>query len=90
LLEPLLLPLERVPSQLSSLAEGRGRSIAVAGTAADTLIPLLHSAGFAPADSGIRQPDAIFVAQLAAGAEPGAPPKPLYLRPPDAKLPQPS
>jgi tRNA threonylcarbamoyladenosine biosynthesis protein TsaB len=89
LLEPVLLPLDAVASRLVALAEGMGRTIAVAGTATDTIIPLLRAAGFAPADSGVRQPDAIFVAQLARAVEPGPPPKPLYLRPPDAKLPQP-
>jgi tRNA threonylcarbamoyladenosine biosynthesis protein TsaB len=88
LLEPVLLPLEDVPPQLPSLAEGRGRDITVAGTAAERLIPLLRAAGFLPADSGVREPDAVFVAHLASAAKPGPPPKPLYLRPPDAKLPQ--
>jgi hypothetical protein len=37
----------------------------------------------------VRQPDAVFVARLGADATAGAPPKPLYLRPPDAKLPGP-
>jgi hypothetical protein len=40
-----------------------------------------------PSDSLVRQPDAIFVARLAASAPEGPPPKPLYLRGPDAKLP---
>lgn len=87
LLEPVLVSLEDVPERMRTLAEGRGPSLTVAGTAAETVIPRLRSAGFAPTDSLVRQPDAIFVAQLAAIAQPGAPPKPLYLRPPDAKLP---
>ena len=87
LLEPVLLPLHEAPARLAALAEGRSRDITLAGTAAETLIPLLRPFGFTPTDSLIRQPDAIFVAHLAAVAEPGPPPRPLYLRPPDAKLP---
>jgi len=88
LLEPVLLPLEAAPSKLAALAEGRGPDIALAGTAAEALLPLLlRDTGLLPADSCVRQPDAIFVAHLAAMKEPGPPPAPLYLRPPDAKLP---
>ena len=87
LLGPVLLPLEDAAARLASLAEDHGREIVLAGTATDALAPLLRSSGFVPSDSLIRQPDAIFVAQLAARAPEGPPPKPLYLRPPDAKLP---
>ncbi len=87
LLEPVLVPLEAAVTRLTLLAERNGGEIALAGTAADALIPLLQSSGFAVADSMVRQPDAIFVARLAALAPVGPPPKPLYLRPPDAKLP---
>jgi hypothetical protein len=48
---------------------------------------MLEQAGLQPLDSLVRQPDAVFVARLAAGAPEGPPPKPLYLRAPDAKLP---
>jgi tRNA threonylcarbamoyladenosine biosynthesis protein TsaB len=87
LLEPVLLPLEDAALRLASFSERHGPKIALAGTATDALGPLLRSSGFVPSDSLVRQPDAIFVAQLAALAPVGAPPKPLYLRPPDAKLP---
>jgi tRNA threonylcarbamoyladenosine biosynthesis protein TsaB len=87
LLEPVLVPLSEAPARLVSLAERNGLAVALAGTATDALGPLLRSSGFAPSDSLVRQPDAIFVAQLAAVAPDGPPPKPLYLRPPDAKLP---
>jgi tRNA threonylcarbamoyladenosine biosynthesis protein TsaB len=87
LLEPTLVPLAEAVSRLASLAERNGVEIVLAGTAAEALSPLLRSAGFVPTDSLVRQPDAIFVAQLAALAPEGAPPRPLYLRPPDAKLP---
>ena len=87
LLEPTLVPLGDAAARLVSLIERNGREIALAGTAAEALGPLLRSSGFVPNDSLIRQPDAIFVAQLAALALEGPPPRPLYLRPPDAKLP---
>lgn len=87
LLEPVLLPLEDAVARLATLAERHGREIVLAGTATDALIPLLRLSGFVPSDSLVRQPDAVFVAQLAALAPVGPPPKPLYLRPPDAKLP---
>jgi len=87
LLEPMLMPLEHAASRLAALAAHSGREFTLAGTAADALIPLLRSSGFAVTDSRVRQPDAIFVARLAALAPVGPPPKPLYLRPPDAKLP---
>jgi tRNA threonylcarbamoyladenosine biosynthesis protein TsaB len=87
LLEPVLLPLEHAAARLASLAEHSGFEIVLAGTATDALAPLLRASGFVPSDSFVRQPDAIFVAHLAALAPQGPPPKPLYLRPPDAKLP---
>jgi tRNA threonylcarbamoyladenosine biosynthesis protein TsaB len=87
LLEPELVPLVEAAARLVSLAGRNGRAIVLAGTAAEALGPLLRSAGFEPSDSLIRQPDAIFVARLAALAPEGPPPRPLYLRPPDAKLP---
>lgn len=87
LLEPILVPLADAAAHLISLAERNGGEIALAGTAAEALGPLLRSSGLVPADSLVRQPDAIFVAKLAALAPDGPPPRPLYLRPPDAKLP---
>ena len=87
LLEPVLLPLADAPARVAALFERRGGELVLAGTAAEALGPVLHSAGLSPRDSLVRQPDAIFVAQLAAVAPVGPPPAPLYLRPPDAKLP---
>ena len=85
LLEPVLVPLSQAPARLASFVVKNGRAVTLAGTAAEALAPLLTVS--APSDSLIRQPDAIFVAELAAIAPAGPPPKPLYLRPPDAKLP---
>jgi tRNA threonylcarbamoyladenosine biosynthesis protein TsaB len=59
-------------------------SIALAGTAADAVAAKLKQ-GRA---TSIRQPDALWVARLAALAPgPSEAPRPLYLRAPDAKLP---
>jgi tRNA threonylcarbamoyladenosine biosynthesis protein TsaB len=85
LLEPMLTALEEAPSQIRALSI-KG-SVVLAGTAAEMLAPLLEAGGYSPRDSGIRQPDARYVALLARSMEPGPPPKPLYLRAPDAKLP---
>ncbi len=59
--------------------------IALAGTAASRACEALAKRFVL---SGVRQPDALWVARLAQDAPIGdGPPKPLYLRAPDAKLP---
>ena len=66
---------------------GRG-GLAVAGTAAGEAMRILREEGCNPTHSQIVAPDAVWVARLAAIApEPGTIPPPLYLRPPDARLP---
>lgn len=63
-----------------------GFRLALAGTASQTSAEAL--VGLDIVRTMIAQPDALWVARLAAGApEPEGPPAPLYLRPPDAKLP---
>jgi len=86
LLEPTLVPLWEASARLASFADN-GPEVALVGTAAEALAPLLKASALSPSDSLVRQPDAVFVARLAATTPPGPPPKPLYLRPPDAKLP---
>jgi tRNA threonylcarbamoyladenosine biosynthesis protein TsaB len=86
-LEPMLVPLAMATEQIKALAAGRNGAMALAGTATELLIPILGAAGLQASDSGIRQPDARYVATLAISAPVGPRPKPLYLRPPDAKLP---
>jgi tRNA threonylcarbamoyladenosine biosynthesis protein TsaB len=86
LMAPELILLEASAKRIVGLAPGRG-PVLLAGTAADSVGPMLEQAGLQPLDSLVRQPDAVFVARLAAGAPEGPPPKPLYLRAPDAKLP---
>jgi tRNA threonylcarbamoyladenosine biosynthesis protein TsaB len=87
LLAPELIALSDAPARLANLAANEGRAVALAGTAAEALLPLLQGADFDVSYSLVRQPDAIFIARLARALPEGPPPKPLYLRPPDAKLP---
>ena len=79
-IEPAILPFEDAVAVLARLTG----KIALAGTAAAAAQARLPHAVL----SGVRQPDALWVARLAM-TMPAAdtPPKPLYLRPPDAKLP---
>lgn len=66
-----------------------GNNLALAGTAAELLRSLMGSEGRKLPPAKVQQPDAIFVARLGALlAAPDAPPRPLYLRAPDAKLPK--
>ncbi|MGQ0742470.1 MAG: tRNA (adenosine(37)-N6)-threonylcarbamoyltransferase complex dimerization subunit type 1 TsaB [Alphaproteobacteria bacterium] len=83
--EPMLLAIGeaamRVASQIPQTAE-----VALAGTASQIFAPLLAARGLKTRDSMVRQPDAVFVAELAEREpEPRHAPAPLYLRPPDAK-----
>lgn len=87
LLGPGLVPADEAVVTARSLSEKDGAP-ALVGTAAEWMQRELNGRGIAAADSGVRQPDAVFVARLAAKRPaPDAPPKPLYLRAPDAKLP---
>jgi tRNA threonylcarbamoyladenosine biosynthesis protein TsaB len=71
----------------SALSRLRGR-IVLAGTAAVRTAEALQPSGLETQVCDIVVPDAIWVARLAARMEPGeSPPRPLYLRAPDAKLP---
>ena len=87
LLAPELVLLGAAAARVAAFVSSCGRSVVIAGTAAEAVLPLLQRAGLEPSDSGVRQPNAVFVAKLATGITGGPPPKPLYLRPPDAKLP---
>jgi tRNA threonylcarbamoyladenosine biosynthesis protein TsaB len=84
LLEPMLVAFADAPAKLAPFFARIGNRAVLAGTASPLLMPLLPGG---LADSGIRQPHARHVAFLAAQADAGATPKPLYLRAPDAKLP---
>ena len=87
LVSPELIALQTVGERVGELAKVHGGQIALAGTAAPVVGALLEEAGLDATDSLVRQPDAVFVAQLAALSPEGPRPKPLYLRPPDAKRP---
>jgi tRNA threonylcarbamoyladenosine biosynthesis protein TsaB len=64
--------------------------LAIAGTAGQPAADIIAGRGRSCRSVEILYPDALWVAQLALGApEPGEIPRPLYLRPPDAKLPAP-
>jgi tRNA threonylcarbamoyladenosine biosynthesis protein TsaB len=77
---PTVLSYEAAITALSKLE----RPLALAGTAAPEALNRLPRAAL----STVRQPDALWVARLARGMPAtDAPPKPLYLRPPDARLP---
>ena len=86
ILPPMLVALTSAPTELARLAEEHGRAALVCGTAAEMMITLPHSLHFS--DTQIRQPDAVWVARLAQSEPAGPSPRPLYLRPPDAKLPE--
>jgi tRNA threonylcarbamoyladenosine biosynthesis protein TsaB len=57
--------------------------LVLAGTAAPRLAGILNTVRI----TNILAPDAVWVAKLAANMESSSVPRPLYLRPPDAKLP---
>ena len=77
---PCVVPFEQAVAQIAAITQ----SCVLAGTAAARAHATLPTARL----SSVVQPDALWVARLArALPAPEAPPKPLYLRPPDAKLP---
>ena len=80
MLSPCILPFEAAVVKISQLTG----AFVLAGTAAARAHEQLPNAAL----SNVLQPDALWVAQLARSLPPqDAAPKPLYLRPPDAKLP---
>lgn len=87
LVEPMLLPLADAATRIAAIAPN-GERITLAGSAAEIFAPILATRGVQSIDSKLREPDALYVARLAEQApEPSHVPDPLYLRPPDAKLP---
>lgn len=86
-IKPEVLALGDAATRVAAVAKNVD-VIALAGTAAEIFAPLLATRGLETKDSGVRQPDALFVAKLTMReAEPKDAPTPLYLRAPDAKLP---
>jgi tRNA threonylcarbamoyladenosine biosynthesis protein TsaB len=83
ILPPTVFPFDQAMEMLSALPGDE--PIALAGTAAPRACDALAKRFVL---SSIRQPDALWVARLAANAEAtDFAPRPLYLRAPDAKLP---
>jgi tRNA threonylcarbamoyladenosine biosynthesis protein TsaB len=82
---PAALPLDAAVELI------HGHEAVLAGNAAGRLAPALTARGIAcVVAEGREQPDAALIAALAARRQPDVtPPAPLYLRPPDAKLPTP-
>jgi tRNA threonylcarbamoyladenosine biosynthesis protein TsaB len=89
-----------IPDQLVSFEEAVrailefhnnfGGRMSIAGTAAEQAADALRAQGCDSMPAGIIAPDALWVARLAMSApEPATIPRPLYLRPPDARLPTP-
>jgi tRNA threonylcarbamoyladenosine biosynthesis protein TsaB len=77
---PQVMPLDEAVARIRAFG-----ACALCGTGADAAGPALGD-GFRL--TGIRQPDALWVARLAVSRPaPDQPPAPLYLRAPDAKLP---
>lgn len=86
LISPQLMPVAEGPAMISAIA-GKSGSLVLAGTGAAMIKPLLEYVGVDAEDSGIRQPKARYVAASAARRPRPEGAKPLYLRPPDARLP---
>lgn len=87
LISPQLMPVADVPAMITAIAGKSGSSLVLAGTGAAMIKPLLEQDGMDAKDSGIRQPKARYVAASAARRPRPEGAKPLYLRPPDARLP---
>jgi tRNA threonylcarbamoyladenosine biosynthesis protein TsaB len=91
LLTPALLPLDDAVAQICSARDNRSEPIAFAGTAAEAAATRYVEIGGRAIVTSILHPDALWVARLALRAtETNEAPRPLYLRPPDARLPVPS
>jgi tRNA threonylcarbamoyladenosine biosynthesis protein TsaB len=88
LLEPMLFPLdEAIRAIWQKTGPGRG-TLALAGTAAAVAGDRYAALGGKAELTGIVAPDALWIARIAMTAPPTTEsPRPLYLRPPDARPP---
>jgi tRNA threonylcarbamoyladenosine biosynthesis protein TsaB len=90
LLPVQIAPLETAIGMLRELVRGSDGTLALAGTAADAAAHVLRESGIEVTRTEITAPDALWVARMGLSAsEPDDVPRPLYLRPPDARLPGP-
>lgn len=81
LLEPMLLSVEAAQARVRQMTLEQGTAPALAGNGAYLLSGIAEPVA-------VTQPDAVFVARLGLVLpQPSGPPRPLYLREPDAKLP---
>ncbi len=87
LIAPQLVAIEHLGAAISELAESFGRAPVLAGTAVPAVQRRLLNLGYNPVDTGVRQPTAAFVAIACERLKESGRVRPLYLRPPDAKLP---
>jgi tRNA threonylcarbamoyladenosine biosynthesis protein TsaB len=88
LLHPALLPLDSAVQNLRDALSGRGALLALAGTASGATYEQYLALGCSAVATSISAPDALWVAKLGQEAAASSEaPRPLYLRPPDARLP---
>jgi tRNA threonylcarbamoyladenosine biosynthesis protein TsaB len=88
LLDPALLPLDSAVQNLRDALSGRSGLLALAGTAARATHEQYFTRDGAAVAISICAPDALWVARLGLEAVANTEaPRPLYLRPPDARLP---
>jgi len=87
LISPQLVPIAGMPAVIGAIGAESGCALALAGTGVALMQPLLEQAGYGAVDSGVRQPTARYVAIAAARRPRPEGARPLYLRPPDARLP---
>lgn len=91
ILQPALLPLDDAVAQVCSVRANGSDPIAFAGTAAEAAAARYIETGGRGIVTSTHYPDTLWVARLALrAAETNEAPRPLYLRPPDARLPVPS
>ncbi len=88
LIEASILGHDAAARRVSDTIRAHGTKLALAGTGAEQLLLLLGEDGALLRPAKVQQPDAVFVARLGVDLPAtDAPPRPLYLRAPDAKLP---
>lgn len=85
---PTLLPFGDALAATQQALDDDANLLAMAGTAGLAACEYFRSRGRVAQVTSVLQPDAIWVARLAVAAvDSNVPPRPLYLRPPDARLP---
>jgi tRNA threonylcarbamoyladenosine biosynthesis protein TsaB len=89
LIMPALLPFDDAIAAIAAKVDDKNKAVAFAGTAATQAAERYEQQGGKAIVTDIVHPEALWVGRLAMHApDTGEPPRPLYLRPPDARLPQ--